>query len=300
MAMQRDLLKENNHCIDVIASVAKQYQKASTAISQIATLSKGTHNDANSVNLPKIKIQGLSKSFGNHKVLDGIDLEIKKGDSLVILGGSGSGKSVLIKTIIGLIKPDNGTITIDGILTNNISNKERFKMMQKCGFLFQAGALFDSLTIQDNITFFAEKLSKLSKQDKQELAISKLESVGLPSRILNLYPSELSGGMQKRVSLTRAICSNPEIIFFDEPTTGLDPIMANVINELIIKIQKELNATTITITHDMDSAYKIATEIALLYNGKILWRGKKDEIKNTNNPYVKQFINGHVNGPMEF
>ena len=148
--------------------------------------------------------------------------------------------------------------------------------------------------------YWHEAKKFLSKKDKKELAISKLESVGLPLRILNLYPSELSGGMQKRVSLTRAICSNPEIIFLDEPTTGLDPIMANVINELIIKIRKELNATTITITHDMDSAYKIATEIALLYNGKILWRGKKDEIRNTNNPYVQQFINGYVEGPMEF
>ena len=250
--------------------------------------------------MPKIKIEGLCKSFGNHKVLDGIDLEVKKGDALVILGGSGSGKSVLIKTIIGLMKPDSGRILIDGVETNNISSKERFKMMEKCGFLFQAGALFDSLTILDNITFFAEKLYKLSKKEKEELAISKLESVGLSSRILNLYPSELSGGMQKRVSLTRAICSNPEIIFFDEPTTGLDPIMANIINELIIKAQTELKATTIIITHDMDSAYKIATEIALLYNGKILWKGTKEEIHNTDNPYVKQFINGYVKGPMQF
>jgi phospholipid/cholesterol/gamma-HCH transport system ATP-binding protein len=250
--------------------------------------------------MPKIKVEGLCKSFGNHAVLGGVDLEVKEGEALVILGGSGSGKSVLIKTIIGLIKPDKGNILIDGVETNNISSKERFKMMEKCGFLFQAGALFDSLTILDNITFFVEKLRKLSKQEKEELAVSKLESVGLSSRILNLYPSELSGGMQKRVALTRAICSNPEIIFFDEPTTGLDPIMSNIINELIVQAQRELNATTITITHDMESAYKIASEIALLYNGKILWRGTKDEIHNTDNPYVKQFINGYIEGPMQF
>lgn len=247
----------------------------------------------------KIQVKSLCKSFGKHKVLDGIDLDVKKGSSLVILGGSGSGKSVLIKTIIGLIKADSGSILIDAAETSNISNKERFKIMEKSGFLFQGGALFDSLTIQDNITFFAEKLYNLSKEDKQEMAVSKLQAVGLSERILNLYPAELSGGMQKRVSLARAICSNPSLLFFDEPTTGLDPIMANIINELIVKAQEELGATTITITHDMNSAYLIAKEVAMIYQGKILWHGSKEDMKNSDNPYLKQFINGQTTGPIE-
>jgi len=247
----------------------------------------------------KIQVRALYKSFGNHKVLDGIDLDVKKGSSLVILGGSGTGKSVLIKTIIGLMQPDSGSILIDDAETSHISNKERFKIMEKSGFLFQGGALFDSLTIQDNITFFAEKLYKLSKKDKQEMAVSKLKAVGLSERILNFYPAELSGGMQKRVSLARAICSNPSLLFFDEPTTGLDPIMANIINELIIKAQEELGATTITITHDMNSAYQIAKEVALIHQGKILWFGTKEDMKNDDNPYLKQFINGLTTGPIE-
>ncbi|WP_342278671.1 ABC transporter ATP-binding protein [Candidatus Tisiphia endosymbiont of Myopa tessellatipennis] len=247
----------------------------------------------------KIKIRSLYKSFGDHKVLDGIDLDIKRNSSIVILGGSGTGKSVLIKTIVGLMQADEGSIVIDEVETVNISSKDRFKMMKTMGFLFQGGALFDSLTVQDNITFFTEKLYKLSPKNKEELAASKLHSVGLSTKILGLYPSELSGGMQKRVSLARAICGDPLILFLDEPTTGLDPIMANVINELIIKVQEELKATTITITHDMNSAYMIAKEVAMIYKGKILWFGKKDEIKNSDNPYLQQFVNGLTTGPIE-
>jgi phospholipid/cholesterol/gamma-HCH transport system ATP-binding protein len=247
----------------------------------------------------KIKIRSLYKSFGDHKVLDGIDLDIKRNSSIVILGGSGTGKSVLIKTIVGLMQADEGSVVIDEVETINISSKDRFKMMETMGFLFQGGALFDSLTVQDNITFFTEKLYKLSPKNKEELAASKLNSVGLSTKILGLYPSELSGGMQKRVSLARAICGDPLILFLDEPTTGLDPIMANVINELIIKVQEELKATTITITHDMNSAYMIAKEFAMIYKGKILWFGKKDEIKNSDNPYLQQFVNGLTTGPIE-
>ncbi|MFU7503064.1 MAG: ABC transporter ATP-binding protein [Candidatus Tisiphia sp.] len=247
----------------------------------------------------KIKIRSLYKSFGDHKVLDGIDLDIKRNSSIVILGGSGTGKSVLIKTIVGLMQADEGSIVIDEVETVNIPSKDRFKMMKTMGFLFQGGALFDSLTVQDNITFFTEKLYKLSPKNKEELAASKLNSVGLSTKILGLYPSELSGGMQKRVSLARAICGDPLILFLDEPTTGLDPIMANVINELIIKVQEELKAATITITHDMNSAYMIAKEVAMIYKGKILWFGKKDEIKNSDNPYLQQFVNGLTTGPIE-
>ena len=247
---------------------------------------------------PKIKIANLYKSFGSHNVLQGVDLEVEQGRSLVILGGSGTGKSVLIKTVIGLIKPDSGNIWIDGKDTTYVSGKKRFEIMSKCGFLFQAGALFDSLTVQENITFFVEKITKMSRKYKRDLATEKLESVGLSSRVLDLYPAELSGGMQKRVSLARAICANPEIIFFDEPTTGLDPIMANVINELIIKVREELGATTITITHDMHSARMIAKQVALIFDGKILWNGSIDEMEMADNPYLHQFINGLTQGPV--
>jgi len=247
----------------------------------------------------KIKVSNLHKSFGSHAVLQGIDLEVKEGSSLVILGGSGSGKSVLIKAIIGLIAPDSGKIEIDGQDTTYLSGKARLNMLEKCGFLFQAGALFDSLTIEDNITFFAEKLHNLSRAKKRDLAAEKLHSVGLHSGVLELFPAELSGGMQKRVSLARAIATNPKIIFFDEPTTGLDPIMANVINDLIIKARKDLGATTVTITHDMNSAMKIATEVGMLYDGKILWHGTKEEMKNSNNPHLHQFINGLTEGPIK-
>src|SRR5574343_112640 len=197
----------------------------------------------------KIKVRNLHKAFGSHKVLDGIDLDVKKDSSLVILGGSGTGKSVLIKTMIGLLTPDKGSIMLDDQETVNISPKARLKILENCGFLFQGGALFDSLSVSENITFFAQKLYSLKREEIKELALKKLKSVGLSERILNLYPAELSGGMQKRVSLARAICTDPKIIFFDEPTTGLDPIMANVINDLIIKIREELGATTIAITH---------------------------------------------------
>ncbi len=257
-------------------------------------------NFTNMENELKIQVKSLYKAFGNNKVLNGIDLNIKNGSSLVILGGSGTGKSVLIKTIIGLIKPDSGSILIDGVETSALSTKDRSQILGKYGFLFQGGALFDSLTVQENITFFAEKLYKLTKKDLIELAENKLTSVGLSSSTLNLYPSELSGGMQKRVSLARAICTNPEVIFFDEPTSGLDPIMSNVINELIIKAQSELGSTTITITHDMNSAYLIAKEVALIHQGKIVWLGTKEEMKDSDNPYLHQFINGLTVGPITF
>ena len=242
----------------------------------------------------KFKISSLHKSFGTHKVLQGIDLDIKKDSSLVILGGSGTGKSVLIKSMVGLISPDSGSILYEGKESIDLPNKDRLEMLESCGYLFQAGALFDSLSVQDNITFFAQKLYSLNKSDKKELASSKLNSVGLPDRILNLYPSELSGGMQKRVSLARAICTNPKVIFFDEPTTGLDPIMSNVINDLIIKFRDELGATTITITHDMQSVRKIAQEVAFLYNGKIVWSGSVKEMEETDHPQLYKFINGRV------
>lgn len=256
----------------------------------------------------QISVKSLCKTFGNHKVLDKVNLDVKPGTSLVILGGSGTGKSVLIKSIIGIIKPDSGSIEINGVNTICISDRERFKILETCGFVFQGGALFDSLNIEDNITFSVERLGNLPRSAKRDIAIKKLKSVGLPEKVLELYPAELSGGMLKRAAIARAIFNNldnninntnPKIIFFDEPTTGLDPIMANVINDLIIKVKKELGATTITITHDMTSAYAIADEIALLHQGKIIWKGTKEEMKTSDNPYLNQFINGHIEGPIE-
>lgn len=242
----------------------------------------------------KFKIRSLNKAFGNNHVLKGIDLDVVKGSSLIILGGSGSGKSVLIKLMVGLLTADSGSILYDGNESIGMPYKDRLKMLENCGYLFQAGALFDSLTVQQNITFFAEKLCSLTKKDIRELASKKLHSVGLSDKILDLYPSELSGGMQKRVSLARAVCVDPKVIFLDEPTTGLDPIMSNVINDLIVKVRDELGATTVTITHDMQSARKIGKEVAFLFEGKIVWSGKMSDIDSTDNDNLRQFITGEI------
>jgi len=251
----------------------------------------------------KIIVNNLCKNFGNKEVLSGINLEVNQGESLVILGGSGSGKSVLIKTIVGLIEATSGSIKIDDVELVGSDNKVHDTLMSKSGFLFQGGALFDSLPIWQNITFRLLNQSnktKLNKKEIKDIAISKLRSVGLSERVADLYPSELSGGMQKRASLARAIATNPEIIFFDEPTTGLDPIMADVINNLIIDNSKKLGATTITITHDMHSARRIADKVAMLYNGKIIWCGTVKEMDVSNNEYLNQFINGRAQGPIQF
>ena len=248
----------------------------------------------------KIIIKDLFKSFGSKDVLSGVNLQVKKGESLVILGGSGSGKSVLIKIIATLIAPTSGSILIDDKEISNISTKDRDKLMEKFGFLFQGGALFDSLSIWENIAFRLLYHKKMNKKDAKEIALQKLKAVGLSEKTANLFPSELSGGMQKRASLARAIAANPEIIFFDEPTTGLDPIMADVINDLIIANSKELGATTITITHDMNSARKIADKIAMLYEGKIIWFGNVKEMYSSGNDYLDQFIHGRAEGPIQF
>jgi len=248
----------------------------------------------------KIVISNLCKNFGSKEVLQGINISIEKGKSLVILGGSGSGKSVMIKLISSLMEPSSGSIKIDDIEVANIKNKDRDKLMSKFGFLFQGGALFDSLSIWENVAFRLIHQNKMSKIEAKKIAINKLNSVGLSSKVVDLLPSELSGGMQKRVSLARAIASNPEIIFFDEPTTGLDPIMADVINNLIIANSKELGATTITITHDMQSAKKIADKVAMLYQGKIIWHDDVRNLENSGNDFVDQFINGRAEGPINF
>ncbi len=247
---------------------------------------------------PKIELSGVYKSFGPKKVLDGIDLTIDKGESLVVIGGSGTGKSVLIKCILGILTPDKGSIKVDGVEITRLSRKDRQEVMRKFGMLFQGGALFDSLPVWENISFSLLQNKAINKSGAKELAIEKLKAVGLGSDVANLSPSELSGGMQKRVALARAIAANPEIIFFDEPTTGLDPIMADVINQLIVKCSKDLGATTLTITHDMASVRRIAHRVAMIYKGKLIWQGDVREIERSGNDYVDQFIHGRAEGPI--
>jgi len=245
----------------------------------------------------KISIKNLHKSFGRKKVLDGIDLDVYKGESLVVIGGSGTGKSVLIKCIQGLLTPDEGSIQIDGIETTSKASWQN--LHASMGMLFQGGALFDSLSVWQNVAFSLLENQKMSKETAKIEAVRVLRQVGLAPDVADLFPSELSGGMQKRVGLARAIITKPQIIFFDEPTTGLDPIMSDVINDLIVESAKGLGATTLTITHDMASARKIADRIAMLYQGKIIWQGSVKDLDKTDNPYVMQFVNGCAQGPIK-
>ena len=246
---------------------------------------------------PLISIRGLTKSFGQIQVLQGIDLDILKGESLVIIGGSGSGKSVMLRCLLGLLDVNSGDVTIDGIDMVNDSDERISLIHHQMGMLFQSAALFDSLNVWENIAFKAIERGT-SKKEAFELARVKLNSVGLDDTVLNKFPSELSGGMKKRVSLARTICDNPSIIFFDEPTTGLDPITANVINNLIVNVVKDIGATAITITHNIESARKIADRVAMLYEGKIIWTDHVDKLDHNNNSYVRQFINGDIKGPI--
>lgn len=247
----------------------------------------------------KLELSNVCKSFGDNKVLRGITIDIDRGKSLVVIGGSGTGKSVMLKCVLGLINPDSGSIKVDGEETTNLHAAERDAYMRKFGMLFQGGALFDSLPIWENVAFGLIQGKGMHRGDAKDIAIEKLRAVGLPPRVANLLPAELSGGMQKRVGLARAIAANPEIIFFDEPTTGLDPIMADVINDLIVETSKGLGATTLSITHDMASARKIADEIAMIYKGEIIWRGPAADIDHSGNEYVDQFIKGAAHGPIK-
>lgn len=247
----------------------------------------------------KIQMKDVHKSFGSKHILRGINLNLEPGTSTVIIGGSGTGKSVTLKCILGLLEADSGIIEVDGKNVLNMSSRERQKLMSKFGMLFQGGALFDSLPIWHNIAFGLIHGRGMSRKKAHDIAVEKLEAVGLGAAIAELYPAELSGGMQKRVSLARAIAGDPEIIFFDEPTTGLDPIMADVINDLIVKCVKDLGATALSITHDMHSVRKIADRVAMIYEGKILWCGDKDNLDTSGNPYVDQFIHGRADGPIQ-
>jgi phospholipid/cholesterol/gamma-HCH transport system ATP-binding protein len=248
---------------------------------------------------PKIELRGVKKRFGPKVVLDGIDLVVNPGESLVIIGGSGTGKSVTIKSVLGILRPDAGQIFVDGQEVTHIGGRARDKVLRKFGMLFQGAALFDSLTVWENVAFGLIQGRGMARKKARDIAVAKLAKVGLGSEVANLSPSELSGGMQKRVGLARAIAADPEIIFFDEPTTGLDPIMADIINDLIVDTVKDVGATTLSITHDMASARKIAHRIAMLYKGKIIWHGPVSEIDNSGNPFVDQFIHGRAEGPIK-
>jgi phospholipid/cholesterol/gamma-HCH transport system ATP-binding protein len=248
---------------------------------------------------PKIELRGVKKRFGPKVVLDGIDLVLEAGQSLVVIGGSGTGKSVTIKCVLGILRPDAGQIFVDGKEVTHLGGRARDQMLKKFGMLFQASALFDSLTVWENVAFGLIQGRGMARRKAREVAIQKLAKVGLGAEVANLSPSELSGGMQKRVGLARAIAADPEIIFFDEPTTGLDPIMADVINNLIVDTVKDVGATTLSITHDMTSARRIADRIAMLYKGKIIWNGPTRDIDTSGNPYVDQFIHGRAEGPIK-
>ncbi len=244
-----------------------------------------------------ITLTDVHKAFGSNKVLQGVNLTIPRGESMVVIGGSGTGKSVLLKCILGLIKPGSGVITVDG---QDVTKVERDAFLARFGMLFQGGALFDSLPVWQNVAFRLLRGSlKRPKDEARAIAIEKLRRVGLKPDVADLYPAELSGGMQKRVGLARAIAAEPEIIFFDEPTTGLDPIMAGVINELIREIVVEMGATAMTITHDMSSVRAIADKVAMLHAGVIQWTGPVADMDASGDPYLDQFIHGRAEGPIE-
>jgi phospholipid/cholesterol/gamma-HCH transport system ATP-binding protein len=248
--------------------------------------------------MPKIVLDEVAKSFGPNMVLDGVNLTIDHGESVAIIGQSGSGKSVMLKCILGLVRPDRGSILVDGEEIVNLRGRELERVRAKFGMLFQGSALFDSLPVWRNITFGLTQGHMRETAKMRRIAQENLERVGLDAKVLDLKPIELSGGMQKRVALARAIAPRPEIIFFDEPTTGLDPIRADVINDLIVELVDDLGVTALTITHDMASARKIAHRVAMLYQGKIVWRGPRDRLYDSGNPYVDQFVQGRAEGPI--
>ena len=247
----------------------------------------------------KIELRNVCKRFGKKVVLDGINLTVPKGESLVVIGGSGTGKSVMIKCVLGIIRPDSGEIFVDGKNVLKMDTSDREKVLRKFGMLFQGAALFDSLPVWENVAFGLIQGRKMKRKQAKDIAIEKLAKVGLAAEVGELYPAELSGGMQKRVGLARAIATEPEIIFFDEPTTGLDPIMADVINDLIVDSVKDLGATTLSITHDMASVRKIADKVAMIHKGKIIWAGSRAEVDDSGNEYVDQFIHGRADGPIQ-
>jgi len=248
---------------------------------------------------PKIKMTGVAKRFGPKVVLDGFDLEVMPQESVVIIGGSGSGKSVSLKCILGLLAPDQGTIEIDGVDVSTLSRREREEVNSRIGMLFQNAALFDSLPVWENVAFGLIQGQHMPRAKARDVAMEKLSQVGLGPDVGVLGPAELSGGMRKRVGLARAIAGDPDIIFFDEPTTGLDPIMGHVIDDLIVACVRQVGATALSITHDMPSARRISDRMAMLYKGKNVWQGATATIDASGNDYVDQFINGRADGPIQ-
>lgn len=245
-----------------------------------------------------IRIENLHKSFGEKKVLNGVNLEVRKGETMVVIGQSGAGKSVLLKLIIGVLKPDLGKIYVDGIEITSLPEEARLKLNRKFGMVFQGAALFDSMTVAENVAFGLERHLRLRPEEVRKVVKESLEMVGLKD-VENLMPHQLSGGMKKRVGLARAIAYRPEIMLYDEPSTGIDPIRADAINEMINKFKKEMGMTSIVITHDIASAYKVADRIAMLYGGRIIEVGTPEEIRRSSNPIVQQFIRGEAYGPIE-
>ena len=249
--------------------------------------------------VPKIRLRELRKGFGNKVVLDGVDLDVMPGTSTVVIGGSGSGKSVLIKCIMGLIEPDSGSVEIDGRDLMTMPAREREQARAQIGMLFQNGALFDSLPVWENVAFGSLARGEIRRAEAPAHAASFLAQVGLAESVGQLQPSELSGGMQKRVALARAIAARPNILFFDEPTTGLDPIMGAIIDGLIVDCVKRLGSTAIAITHDMASAKRIGDTAAMLHKGHIIWTGHASELMKSGDPIVDQFTHGRRDGPIE-
>jgi phospholipid/cholesterol/gamma-HCH transport system ATP-binding protein len=246
----------------------------------------------------KIRIRGVRKRFGRKVVLDGADLDVVAGKSTVVIGGSGTGKSVLIKCVLGILEPDAGSIQIDGVEVVGGRSREARAKRAECGMLFQGGALFDSLRIWENVAFRLLYAERMGRRQAREVAIETLRRVGLGREVADLLPGELSGGMQKRVGLARAIASDPQVIFFDEPTTGLDPIMADVINDLIRRTTADEGVTALTITHDMQSVRAIADTVAMLHAGRIHWSGPVAAIDEPGDAHVEQFVQGHAEGPI--
>ncbi len=247
---------------------------------------------------PKLELRGVKKRFGGKVVLDGVDIAVERGRSLVIIGGSGQGKSVTLKIAIGLMRPDAGKVLVDGRDVTRLGGAARRALATQFGMLFQGAALFDSLSVWENVAFRLVNADRVKRPEARARAVAALGRVGLGPEVADLYPGELSGGMQKRVGLARAVAAEPAILFFDEPTTGLDPINADMINDLIVEQVQRLGCTAVSITHDMVSARKIGDEIAMLHNGQIVWRGPTAEIDDSGNPYVDQFIHGRATGPI--